>query len=85
MSDATKKRASRMRRFADADDEYKETGNTKAAVERQLAMRDGTAHDWEWARERLHTRTVDDYRRRKELMRRFGIDKLEPMKGKNDG
>ena len=48
-------------------------------------MRDGTAHDWEWARERLHTRTVDDYRRRKELMRRFGIDKLEPMKGKNDG
>lgn len=71
-----KDRSSRMRKFLDLDDEVKETRSKKASLERAEAMREGTLKDFVWASEKLTGRTMDDAKRRRELMRKHGIGPL---------
>lgn len=73
MSDPFKKRASRMRRFLDASEEYRETGSEKAAKEKLRGMREGTERDYVWAQERVTGGLVDDRNRRRDLLRKFGM------------
>jgi len=74
MSDTAKKRASRLRKFKDYDDEYRETGSKEAAIRRDEGMREGTERDFVHVREELLGRTVDDYKRREALRRKLGME-----------
>jgi hypothetical protein len=80
MGNPASKRASRLRRYKDAADEYRETGSKKAKEEMFKGMREGTERDFVAASENQVGSIVDDKARRMKLMRDVGIGPFERQK-----
>jgi len=82
MSRAAKDRASRLREFHDCDAEFRETGNKEAADRRFRALRKKWVRESDFvaANEQLVGRNGDDYRRRRDLMRKLGMDDMRKEK-----
>lgn len=77
MSDLARKRASRLREFHDAHQEYQETGSAKALERRNRAMRKGTSEDFRRAGEQLATESAQEGVDRKRKLRemKFKIER----------
>lgn len=75
MSDYHRKRASRLREWKDARDEYKETGSKEAAERMWKASRKGTASDFRHASEIQYGEgVVEEKLRRERILKKFGIE-----------
>lgn len=69
MSKVAKERASRLREFTDAHQEFQETGSREAVERRNAAMRKGSPEDFARAGQQLADVAAKEGRDRRERMR----------------
>lgn len=86
-SNASKRaRASRLREFKDADQEYEETGNKEAALRRFRGMRskDTTMEDFVYAAEIIEGRDEEERNRKREQLRKLQFTGWRPEEPSKD-